>query len=189
MELYKNIHEYLDSINRGLPIKYEDNSCEGQKYQIVNGKIVVNSKSKNDNWLCFFLRDILPTQYMFRFKVKLFSEFTEVQLAFRYDNLGERHRFLLRDNKELAFESVHKGKFYHSLFSLPMTFSKREEYEIKIYVLQNSYAILINGEVYFCVTEKKQFSSGNDFCLILWNSTDKAPVECVLSDFELAEVS
>ena len=185
----KNIHEYLDSINRCLPIKYEDNFCEGQKYQVVNGNIVVSSTSKNDNWLCFYLRDILPKQYMFRFKIKLFSEFTEVQVAFRYENLGERHRFLLRDNKELAFESVHKGKFYHSLFSVPLSFVKGEEYEIKVYVLQSSYVVFINGEVYFCVTEKKQFSSGNDFCLILWNSTDKAPVECVLSDFKLTEVS
>lgn len=184
----KNIHEYLKSISLGLPIKYEDNFCGEQKYQVIDDKIVVNSKNKNDNWLSFYLRDMLPKQYMFRFKIKLFSEFTEVQLAFRYETLGERYRFLLRDNKELAFESVHKGEFYHSLLSVPMRFIKGKEYEFKVYVLQSSYVIFINGKVIFCVTEKKHFSSGNDLCLILWNSTDNAPIECVLSDFELAEV-
>ena len=78
-------------------------------------------------------------------------------MAFRYANLGERHRSLLRDNKELAFESVHKGIFYHSLFSVPLSFVKGEEYEIKVYVLQSSFVIFINGEVFFCVTEKKAF--------------------------------
>ena len=36
----KNMHQYLNIINRGLSIKHEDNCCGGQKYQIVNGNKV-----------------------------------------------------------------------------------------------------------------------------------------------------
>lgn len=184
----KNRFEYRKSIRRGLPMVFEDNLClnGGGKYTVKDNSIVVKAKRKKDNWLCFYLKDLLPNKYKISFNVRLRSEFTEVQLSFNSDaTLGERYRFILRDNREIAFECAYCGEFYNHLFSKPMSLELNKDYRFEIIVSAQSYSLYIDGINCFNISERKRLISGGNACLILWNYDEDSEINCILSDFKV----
>lgn len=159
-----------------------------KKYNILDEQIVINSVEKKDNWLCFYLKDMLPDTYAFRFIINLDNSFTEVQFAFKYDNLGMRYGFLLRDNKELAFEVAYNGEFYNHIISKTLHLEIGQAYDIKVAVMQNGYAFYLDDKCEMFVSEKQGLSRGKDACIILWNFDDSAPVRCTISKFRLIKL-
>lgn len=186
----KYLDDYRKQMRAGRELKLEDNLCHGErkKYRMEDNRLIVNTKALRDNWLCFILNDFNVGEYLFSFDAEIYSEFTELQIAFRYKNLGNRYRFMIRNNQEAVFECVYNGEFYHSLWQKPYHLELGKKYRISVAVLNKQFLFYIDDELFFSIKEKKQLVSGENLCLILWNKGNSAPIQCTLNNFKLEEI-
>jgi hypothetical protein len=189
----KNLTEYRSQMKAGNTISYTDNPCHGypDKYLVRHdyGDILVDTLPINDNWLCFFLNDLHLEQYVLSFDIELASDFTEVQVAFRYKDLGNRYRFMIRNNSEAVFECVYQGEFYHSLRSIPYRLDHGAKSRVTVVVLKNCFQFMIDQCCVFTIKEKKSLVDGTDLGIILWNKNDTTPIRCQISNLSLMVVT
>lgn len=179
----KDLRLYQKYLSKGKRPDWEDNSCAGDKYLVDEGTIKVDAKAKDDNWLCFYLDQELPESYEISHDICIHNEFTEVQIAFNYADLGNRYRFLIRDNKTLRFEAVYEGDFLEPFTEVPFSLTPGKTYNICIRVKGSRCGCYIDGRKVLAVEEKGERSvNGNRACLILWNEKDSSGINCEISN-------
>lgn len=183
--------DYRQQMQQGNIAVYEDNECYGlgYKYQLCNNSILVNSPSQSNNWLCFYFHQLHPTRYVLTFDIEIATEFTEIQLAFRYQDLGNRYRFMIRNNREAVFECVYRGTFYHSIRQIPYHLELGIKNRIQLVVLDHQYQFIINDMQIFSIKETVPLVSGQTMSIILWNEHNNSPIQCTISDISLIELT
>ena len=185
----KNLTEYRHQVQNGIYPEYCDSECHmAPKCNIEIDRISVSTAPLNDNWLCFFLLDKNYDNYLFSFDIEIFTEFTEIQFAFRYQDLCNRYRFMIRDNREAVFECVYKGEFYHNICNIPFTLEKKRKHHVQIYVKDGHYQFLVNHVCLISVKELAPLVSGTDMALILWNVDDTRPIKCNITNISLGKI-
>lgn len=186
----KFLSDYRATMQTGFRILYEDNKCDGlnTKYRIYKEKVIVQTECLMDNWLCFY--QDLPNLdgYEFGFDIIPYSVFTEIQIAFQYQDLGNRYRFMIRNNEEAVFECAYRGEFYHSLWSKPFQLGLRKKHHIKLIVRQKVFSFFVDGNCIYSIKEVKPFITGNKLCLIFWNIDDQRAIECEVSNLYVDEL-
>lgn len=176
-----NLPGYLKSVQNKHPVIFEDNKCNmaGRCTVKTAEDADICSREKNNNWVCFFYEETPEENYCFSFDIKLFSEFNEIQVAFRYRNLGNRLRFQIRDNREAVFECIREGQFYNRIYSKPLTLSLQEWHNIRLTACENSYSFAVDGQVILHILAKREDKRlGNGLALILYNRDDTAKIQC-----------
>lgn len=188
----KNLTEYRTKMQAGETVRYTDNFCQGdpEKYTLCleNGLLIVDTLPSHDNWLCFFLNNLNLKQYVLSFDIKLDTDFTEIQVAFRYNNLGNRYRFMIKNNTDAVFECVYHGEFYHDLRIFPYKLNHSESKRITVAVLKDRFQFMINKHYIFTIRECRQLVHGTDLGIILWNANDSTPIKCQISNLVLSIV-
>lgn len=188
----KNLSEYRMKMSVGETVYYVDNPCQGdpEKYTLCleRNRLCVDTMSKKDNWLCFFLNGLNLKQYVLSFDIELATDFTEVQIAFCYKDLGNRYRFMIKNNTEAVFECVYNGEFYHNLRSIPYKLKHGDIKKITVIVLKDRFQFMVDNCCIFSVRESRQLVSGTDIGIILWNANDSAPIKCQISNLTLSVV-
>lgn len=186
----KNLRQYQKILSKGKRPDWDDNACAGDKYVIDEGKIKVDAKAKDDNWLCFYLDQELPESYEISHDICIHNEFTEVQIAFNYADLGNRYRFLIRDNKTLRFEAVYEGDFLEPFTEVPFSLSLGVSHNICVRVKGNRYGYYVDGKKILAVEEKgERYVKGGKSCLILWNETDSSGITCEILDLTVRSLA
>lgn len=181
---------YRAAMQSGSYILYEDNICDGldSKYTVDGEGIIIHTHHLMDNWLCFY-QDLLELDaYELAFDIVLYSVFTEIQIAFQYQDLGNRYRFMIRNNEEAVFECVYQGEFFHNLWSKPLQLELKKKYQLKLVVNKKEFFFFVNGDCIYSIKEVKPFITGNKLCLIFWNSDDKRSIECKVSNIHINEL-
>ena len=179
----KQLRLYQKYLSKGKNPGWEDNSCESDKYVISGKTIKVDAKAKPDNWLCFYIGQELPDTYEISYDICIQNEFTEVQVAFNYKDLGNRYRFMIKDNKTCRFEAVYEGDFLEPFIEVPFSLSLGDTHNICVKVIGNRYAYYVDGKMVLSVEETGDMTvKGNRACLILWNENDSSGICCELSN-------
>lgn len=183
-----NLDEYLKSIHNKNKIMIEDNEIENKKYIIKNDNLIINTGKIDYNWVCFFLEQKEEKNFIFEYKLEIKSEFEEIQIAFNYENLGTRYRFMIRNNEMGVFECVYRGDFYNELFKKKIKLKFNKDYVIKVVVLNNNFIFYIDNNVIFSIKEKRRLANGGKIGLIFYNYTDKNNVNCIIKDVNVYKV-
>ena len=182
----KNLTQYREMLAKGKEPDWEDNACESGKYVIEGNCIKVRTEAVPDNWLCFFIDRELPSSYELSFDISVATEFTEVQAAFNYEDLGNRYRFMIKDNRTALFEAVYEGDFLGPFAEVPYSLKLNTKHRICVRVLENVYELLIDGEKVLAVSEDGGPAvGGGRACLILWNRDDAPEIDCEISDISI----
>ena len=162
---------------------WEDNVCGSGKYEITGDTIKVRTDALPNNWLCFYIDQDLPECYEISYDIAIENDFTEIQIAFNYVDLGNRYRFMIKDNKTCRFEAVYDGDFLEPFKEIPFSISHGEKHNICVKVLGNKYAYFVDGNNILSVEEKgERIVDGDRACLILWNETDESGINCEISN-------
>lgn len=179
----KDLRLYQKYLSKSRRPDWEDNQCISDKYEIFQGTIRVKAKAKPDNWLCFYVDQKLPDSYEISHDICIHNDFTEVQIAFNYADLGNRYRFMIKDNKTCRFEVVYEGDFLEPFIETPLSLSLGEPHNICVKVKGNRYGYYVDGKKILAVEEKGEKPiKGNRTCLILWNETDSSGITCEISN-------
>ena len=182
----KDIRTYQQYLNKGERPDWEDNECVSDKFVYDGSTISVNAVAREDNWLCFYIEEQLPESYELSYDICIHSEFTEIQTAFNYRDLGNRYRFMIKNNLVCVFEAVYEGDFLDSFTEVPFSLSVGSTHHISIKVSGNLYEMYIDDVRILAVKENGTRSiDGNRACIILWNEHDDAGIECEISDIRL----
>lgn len=182
----KNLPQYQRLLSKGQHPDWEDNVCDVGKYSISGDIINVKAKACSNNWLCFYINESLPDEYELSYDICIHSEFTEVQTAFKYADLGNRYRFMIKDNNTCLFEAVYEGDFLDSFVEVPFSLELDKKHRICVRVKENIYELYIDGESILAIGETGEKSiSGNKACIILWNKTDSTDIDCEISNISI----
>ena len=182
----KNLRQYQKYLSKGKDPRWEDNECLSDKYEISGGAIKVNAEAKPDNWLCFYIDQKLPESYEISYDISIENSFTEIQIAFNYVDLGNRYRFMIKDNRTCRFETVYEGDFLEPFKEVPLSLSLGDIHNICVRVMGNRYAYFVDGKKIISLEEKgERFIEGNKACLILWNETDDKGINCEISNISV----
>lgn len=182
----KNLREYQKYLSVNKHPDWSDNDCESVKYTIEDDSIRVKTEALPDNWLCFFINRPLPDSYEISYDISINTEFSEVQLAFNYKDLGNRYRFMVKDNKKALFEAVYEGDFLEAFAEVPFSFNLGQTYNVCVRVMGNIYELLIDEQRVLAVENKgNRLISGDKACLILWNETDSTEIDCEIRNIRV----
>ena len=182
----KNFRKYMNDLSRGRKPYWDDNECHSDKYLVSNDQICIKTGGCADNWLCFYLNETLPDSYEISFDICIHTDFTEIQVAFNYIDLGNRYRFMIKNNRICLFEAVYKGSFLEPFIETPISLSLDEKHTIVVRVIENIYEFYIDGHRCIAVEDRTPGSiNGNRASLILWNENDLNAIECEISDLRI----
>lgn len=182
----KNLRQYQEYLGKGIRPDWDDNDCPSCKYEYHEDGIKVRTEAAGNNWLCFYIGEQLPDSYELSFDICLYTEFTEVQTAFSYIDLGNRLRFMIKDNKTCLFEAVYEGDFLEPFEQVPYSLSLAVKHRICIRVTDNIYEMYVDGVRILGIKENgTKIIDGNRACIILWNEDDSAPIECDISNISI----
>lgn len=173
----KRLDEYRINMKKGIYLQFDDNFCTPKSKCKINSEkkeISVATLGRKNNWICFF-----------SFDVSIEHSFTELQISFKYKDLGNRYRFMIRDNKEAVFEIVYNGEFYHRLIKLNYVLERGRIYKFMVIREDNTYLWYIDGNLIMGVQERKMMMKENKCGLILYNATDKCGIDCCIRNIEL----
>ncbi|SCW65308.1 Membrane protein involved in the export of O-antigen and teichoic acid [Ruminococcaceae bacterium YRB3002] len=182
----RDLRKYQEYLMRGKHPDWEDNICISSKYSINGDIITVDAPATNNNWLCFYINEQLPDSYEISYDICLHTEITEVQLAFNYVDLGNRYRFMIKDNRTCLFETVYEGYFLDPYIQVPYKLSLDRNHRICVRVIYNIYEMYVDGERILAVEENgKRSVDGDRACIILWNETDSVGIDCEISNIRI----
>ncbi len=180
-----NLYQYRKSIGKSKPLKFDNNICnECNKCKFVGDNVaVITSKPQKENWICFYYKDFLPDSYTFSFEIKIESVFKEIQIAFKYANLGNRLRFIIRNNREVCFECVSDGEFYNKIHRRPISLVMGKYYKISVTVNKEIFSFTIDDmEIFRIISKKPDLKLGNKLSLILYNPDDDNGIFCLIKN-------
>lgn len=183
----KELKKYLNSLYNNKKEIIYDNECINKKYKLKNNEILIDEQSEN-NWICFFIKDNKYKNFEITYDIEIESDFEEIQIAFNYKDLGNRCRFMIRNNSSAAFECVYKGKFYNNIYTKNIKLDYKKNYEIKLVVKGKKYMYSINGNKILTIKALKKIVDGKDILLLFYNKTNKKPVKCKIKNFALNEI-
>lgn len=146
-------------------------------------------KSDGENW-CVFVFDEFPNQFVFEFDVILKQVIQEFQLAFNYQDLRNRNRFLILENKTVAFDLIKDSYFYPIIHEKKYdTVLKIGDYNhVKFIKNKTEYCLEINSEIIFLVYERKRIIDGNKMALILWEGSKNRRMNCAIKNLKLSYI-
>lgn len=181
-----NLRSYQELLAKGSSPDWEDNDCYSNKYSFDGNSIQARTEAMENNWLCFYINEELPDSYELSYDICIRSVFTEVQVAFNYIDLGNRYRFMIKDNKECLFEAVYEGDFLDSFTKVPYSLTLGLVHRICVRVTKNIYEFFVDGIKILGIKENNGvFINGNRVCLILWEKDDTSSIDCDISNISI----
>lgn len=187
----KNLGDYRNKMKHGIYLQLEDNACIPKNKCIIDSKneeINIATEKCENNWICFFTEQIPNMNYVLSFDASIEHPFTELQISFRYKDLGNRYRFMIRDNREAVFEVVYRGEFYHRLIKFDYALEYGRIYQFIIIVENNKYLWYIDGNLIIGVEERDTMIEDNKCGLILYNATAECGIDCSIRNIKLRNI-
>lgn len=182
-----NLYEYMDCIFHNKEITIPDNEMTEKRYTDDGNTLKINSQNKENNWVCFFYTPQYNS-YKLEFEFVAYSDLEEIQVAFKYKNLGERYRFMVRNECDAVFECVHRGIFYWDVRKKDYSLKKGEKYKITVEVCGQQYRYLINDELIFSIEEDGNLIDGNQLLMIFYNKDANDGVRVDLTKCEISYI-
>lgn len=164
----KHLTDFRKALNNNQIISLEDNPCNRDVKCIYNTgmkRVIVSTERIRNNWVCFCSKSQTPQNFELSFGAKIQNSFTELQLSFNYIDLGNRFRFMLRDNELAVFEVVNKGTFFHKLFKKKLSLQFDTYYFMRFVCIDNVYSWFINDDLILSVKNKASNPVGGVFVL------------------------
>lgn len=186
--LIKKLSDYLEHIFQKKNFLYDKSDYVEKKYILTKDSIFINSTAHINNWICLFLDLPQVTNYCVEYDVIPYCSLSEIQLAFNYIDLGNRLRFMIHDDKEVVFESVYRGLFYHKIRKKDYIVQKNKKLKIKLIVKNNIYFYYINDVLIYSILDKNKLINNNKICLIFYNKNDNDDVKLEITDFKLSVI-
>lgn len=181
----KDLVIYLDYIYQKKNFYLNDNIIERKRYSIDNDIIKIESLKEKNNWICFFYKPERKN-YKLEYEFISYTDLEEIQIAFKCENLGERYRFMIHNNREAVFEAVHRGVFYLDLFKKEYIIEKGVKYKVTLIVDANNYQYYIDGKLIFSIKENGSLIKGDDIIIIFYNKHSKDGIKV---DFTSCHIS
>lgn len=148
-----------------------NNQCPNSKVSFQKDEIICKSRGVKNDWIFLKNNIIVDSSYTFEFEAKILNENSEFQFAFCYENIGNRYRFNLKNNRILSFEFVADGCFHNDILNKPLSLPIGEWVQFKITIKKNIYIYTVNNKDILCVKQTHgQVKSNTTFALILWDS-------------------
>ena len=185
--------EYYDESNNEIRELFNLQTidlCE-DKYKVSDDKICFNAQKRDgENWLLFLWR-INRKEYVVEFDYLQSNVFWEMQIAFNYDNIKNRNRFLILNNKSLWFDCVKDGVFYTPIAkrNFDCILKENQINHFKILISSDCYQIEVNGNVLLTIKAKKQVCWGKGFALVLWENADNRLISGSIFNMKLETIS
>lgn len=136
------------------------------------------------SWIYLSSDEPFPEAYAVEFEYTPHTVFREfLQIVFSGNDLDNRHRFVVRDNKVLEYEMFWHGLFALPTKSVPFSLELHRASTIRLEVVGDTFTFLANGEAILTVRDRMWHSRPTVGKLIFWNHH-----EPVKMNFELGEV-
>ena len=135
-------------------------------------------------WIMLTTAAKLPRDFRLAFTYTPHAIFREqLQFDFQMQSLGERLRFMVRDNERLVFNRVAGGSFLPDARSLPFSFALDRPHRVVITVADGVAAFAVDGRTLLSLATATAPEAGYA-ALIFYDAAPEKPV-----DFSLADVS
>lgn len=182
--------EYMDETNPDIRNMFSLQNLIGTvdfKYQVVNDNCIEidAQQNNNENWLAFIVTGI-PEQYIIEFDYTQIQPFCEFQIAFNYESLLNRNRFIVMENREILFDDISTGHFFKPLkgkYANPI-FKNGVVNHVSVICTRHYYEFVVNEKSIMIVRAKYRFHKGNGVAIVFWenyhNRRIKAKVEQVI---------
>lgn len=140
-------------------------------------------------WVALLARRDLPEDFAFQFRYVPHAVFKEqLQFDFQMSSLGDRLRFMVRDNRRLCFSRVSRGAFRPDVFSAPLSFEIGTAYEIRISSCRGVHAFAVNGRTLLAVSSEdagRRGRSPRGAALLFYDSAPDVVIDLSLADCRL----
>lgn len=148
----------------------------------------LKSPRRKENWVYMFSQNKLDDSFVIKFKTKISTFFEEYQIAFRFNDIFNRYRFRVVDNKRLVFETIINGIFVNEMISVPFSFDIDVYYDIELIVYGQYFIFSVDGKPVLTVNEINKLIDGGSFAFIFWNQQDDADIDLYLSDVRIYKI-
>lgn len=161
------------------------------KYHVIDKSIVISSRQENnENWLAFIV-DAVPEEFSFEFDYVQQSAFCEFQIAFNYESLLNRNRFIVMENKEVLFDDISTGHFFK-----PLKTNKKNDTifkngvwnHVEIICTNRCYEFRVNNVNIMTVSVKKRIHKHNGLAVVLWENFNNRKIEACFRNFMISEI-
>lgn len=138
-------------------------------------------------WVALLPKRDLPDDFALQFRYTPHTVFREqLQFDFQMSSLGDRLRFMVRDNRRLCFSSVSRGAFRPDDFSIPFSFELDTTYDIRISSCRGVYAFAVNGKTLLAVeAEDAGRRTPHGAALLFYDSAPDKVIDLSLADVRL----
>ena len=140
-------------------------------------------------WVALLSKRDFPEDFAFQFRYVPHAVFKEqLQFDFQMSSLGDRLRFMVRDNRRLCFSRVSRGAFRPDAFSVPLSFEIGTAYEIRISSCRGVHAFAVNGRTLLAVSSEdagRRVRSPRGAALLFYDSAPDVVIDLSLADCRL----
>lgn len=164
--------------------KYTDNACPLKKVEVKDQQLICTGNGEKDDWIFLMLNESFDNAYSIEFEAMIETVNSEFQIAFNYQDIGNRYRFNLKNNNVLCFEVVSKGFFHNEIFSKKFSLPLNEFNKFRINVLASTYQYLVNDKIIMTIAAKRKLFNGDKFAFILWD-TKQRPISAIYKNIKI----
>jgi len=163
----------------------QNHNSDTNRVDVKNNAIHIISKKKENNWNCFFYRNVSAYDFKCEFSFETKENLDEIQVAFNCSDLSNRCRFMIRNCNNAVFEIVNNGIFYRYIREKKIDILPNTEYTMSVTKIGTNYQLRINNELLFSVNDESSIKFGRDLGIIVYNRNDNNNVNIRLSDIDI----
>ena len=161
------------------------------KYSLEKNLIRISAKqTNNENWIVFMI-DSVPNQFSFEFDYMQSSSYCEFQIAFNYESLLNRNRFIVMENRDVLFDDISTGHFFTPLkskYQSSRIFENGAINHVEIICSKKNYEMYVNGVRVMSVSVKNRLHRHNGLAIILWENYNNRSINACFSNFKISKL-
>lgn len=152
---------------------------------VEGGLRFVHATGKPMRWVMLTTTGRLPDDFALEFDYLPRSAFREqLQFDFRMGSLGDRLRFMVRDNARLAANAVENGRFPPDGRSIPFSFRIDETAHVRIESCGGVHSLSVDGRNLLSLSYEGPSGRRGGFAALVFYESDPAkPVDFEISRF------
>lgn len=187
--------EYMDEADpqiRNMFALHDLKGSDASKYKIQNDTSIEidTHQLNNENWLAFIVKR-MPKKYSIEFDYKPMQSFCEFQVAFNYESLLNRNRFIVMENKQILFDDISQGRFFKPLKGKysEQIFENGKFNHVRVVCSPNYYEFIVNDKTIMTVGAKYKFHRGRGCAIVLWENYNNRKIQVSISNIVIREIT
>lgn len=156
-----------------------------ERRAVADGWRFVHPAGAPMRWVMLSTATALPSDFAFEFDYLPHAEFKEqLQFDFRMASLGDRLRFMVRDNSTLVMNAVEKGRFPPDLRSVVCSFPIGKVSRVRIESCRGVCSFFVDGKNLLSLAyDGPAGKSGSHAAFVFYDSDPSKPIDFEISRF------